>query len=591
MITYQVIIIIISLVFLMLVLLKEWIRPVMAFFLVCVALFLSGVIDAKDLLNGFSNEQLGVVLLLLLLSDVIRKTGILELGLKNLIKKDLSYRRFLIRIMVAGAGISAFVNNTPLVAITTPYVYDWGKRNKISPSKLLMPVTFAITLGGTITLIGTSTNVIVNGFITEAGLHPLNMFDFTAIGIPLALIGIFYLLFIGYKSLPDRKDALADFEKHSKDYLVETEVKSGSDLIGKTVEGAGLRNLRGLFLVEIIRKKEKITPAPPSEIIEEGDRLMFAGDTTTIIDLVNSKSNLGLPKFSSMLDQEHAEIVEVVVASDSVLIGKAVKEAEFRSRYDAAIIAIKRNGERISGKIGEVRLKAGDLLLLITGKDFYSHASETGDINLISKIREIRNYSPVKIAILIGATLIAFILPAIGILTLFKTLLLLMIVIGSMKIVKLGDIKRGFDVDLYMILALALAIGKAITNSGADKYFADKLISVLSPFHSNIALLAGVFIITNVFVLLINNRAAVAIAFPVALALATKLHLNPTPFFLAIAIAGSSTFMTPFCYQTNLMIYGPGGYKFKDYVRTGGGLTLLYFIVSITMLSLLYPLN
>ena len=590
MLSTEIFIVIAVILFLIISLYKDWMRPVIVFFIAAVVLFVAGITDAKDFLTGFGNEQIAVVFLLLMLSDIIQKTGLLDIALKTLIKPNLTYKGFLGRMMICIAPISAFINNSPLVAITTPYAYDWAKRNKISPSKVLMPLSFAIVVTGTITLIGTSTNLVVNGFAIDANLNPMKMFDLTPIGIAVSILGIIYLYFIGSKLLPDRKDALTDFNQKSREYLVETQVSLQSNFIGKTVEQAGLRNLRGLFLVEIIRKSETIAPAPPSEIICQDDILIFAGETATIIDLLNSSNDLTLPKYSSMLKQENAEIVEVVISSDSSLIGKIVKDADFRAKYDSAIVAVNRNGERVSGKIGEVKLHSGDLLLLVIGKDFYSQSEESGDLHVISKLKEIRNFQKKKIWILVAATLTAFLLPAFGVLTLFKTLLILMCVIAMLGIVKLGDIKRSFDIDLFVILALALGIGKAITKSGADQFFADGIIRSLHTFDSKLAILAGVYLMTNILVLMINNRAAVAIAFPIAVAAAQKIGVDTMPFILAVTFAGSSTFMTPFCYQTNLMIYGPGGYKFKDYLRVGWGLTLIYAVTVIFMIGYIYKL-
>lgn len=590
MLSSQVIIVIIVILFLIISLYKDLMRPVMIFFIASITFFASGIIDAKDLLSGFANEQIVVVLLLLILSDIIQKTGILDITLKGTFSEKISYKSFLARMLPSIAGVSAFVNNTPLVAIMMPYVYNWAKKKGVSTSKVLIPLSYATILGGTITLVGTSTNLVVNGFTVDAGLKPLGMFDFTYVGIPVTVLGILYLFFIGPRLLPDRKDALSEFSQNSREYLTETQVPAGSTFIGKTVEQAGLRNLRGLFLVEIIRKETKITPAPPTEIIRQDDILIFAGETSTLIDLLKNPNDLILPVHSSMLQQKYAEIVEVVVAGDSPLIGKIVKEGNFRAKFDSAIVGISRNGERISGKIGEVKLRAGDLLLLVTGRDFYVRTEGSGDIYIISKIRELSNFRKEKIWIFAGATLAAFLLPAFGILTLFKTLLLLMVLIAALGIVRLSDLKRSIDVDLFIILALSIGIGKAVSKSGADKLFAENIINLFQPFNSSVAILLGIYLVTNILAMLVTNKAAVAITFPIAIATAAKLGIDPKPFILAVAFAGCAEFMTPYGYQTNLMVYGPGGYKFKDYIRVGWGLTLLFMLTCVGVLGYLYKL-
>jgi di/tricarboxylate transporter len=526
----------------------------------------------------------------LVISDVIQRSGILDVLLKNIFSQKLSYRSFLGRMMVSSALVSAWVNNTPLVAMLMPYVYDWGRKKEIAPSKLLIPLSYATILGGTITLVGTSTNLVVNGFVIDAGLKPLNLFDFSPVGIPLTIFGIAYLYFWGPRILPERKDALTDFGKMSREYLVETLVAPQSVFIGQTVEQAGLRNLRGLFLVEIIRKGLRLVPVSPDEVIQEEDILIFAGDTDTIIDLVKSPKELTIPKYSAMFQQANAQIVEVVLTANSTLIDKNVKEAGFRAKYDAAIVAINRNGERLSGKIGDVELKAGDLLLLITGRDFYSLTEEGKDFYIISKLREIKNLQKSKLFFLIGGTISAFFLSAIGVVTLFKSLLILLCLIALLGISSPREIKRSLDIDLFVILALSIAIGKAISKSGADLIFANWTIEFLSPLGSNAFILLGVYLATNILAMLITNKAATAITFPIAIATASSLGVSYVPFALAVALAGSCEFMTPFGYQTNLMVYGPGGYKFKDYLKIGWGLTLIYMLTCVGILSSIYGL-
>lgn len=586
----EIAIVILVIAFLIFFLYTDLVRPVIVFFIATVALFAFGIIDSKDLLSGFANEQIVVILLLLILSDVIQKAGMLDLAFRRIFTSGLSYKSFLLRMLPGVAGVSAFVNNTPLVAILIPHVYGWAKKKNISPSKVLMPLSFVTILGGTITLIGTSTNLVVNGFVTDAGMAPLGIFDFAIVGIPVTVLGILFLYFLGSRLLPDRKDALSEFKQKSREYIAEAQVSAQSQHIGKTVESAGLRNLRGLFLIEISRNEQKIKPVSPKEIIQENDVLIFAGATETIIDLLKSPREFTLPEHPSMLNNDGAEVVEVVVSAESPLIGKTVKETNFRGMYDAAILAVNRNGEKISGKIGDMKLHGGDLLLVITGKDFFSRAEEARDFHIISKIREIRHVSKHKAWALGIGMAAAFLLPVFGILQLFQTLLILMCLIVLLKIIKPGELKKGLDIELFVILALSLALGKAISGSGADVLFAGSIIELLHPFNSSVAVLAGIYLVTNILAMLVTNKAAVAITFPIAVATAARLGLDPKPFILAVAFAGCAEFMTPYGYQTNLMVYGPGGYRFRDYLRVGWGLSLLFMISCVLILGYAYNL-
>lgn len=575
---------------LIVVLYKDLIRPVIAFFIVALVLLVTEVIATKDLMAGFANEQILVVLILIMLSDVIQRTAVVDLVFHKIFKPSMAYRSFLTLLGFLVAPISAFVNNTPLVAILMPYVYDWSKKKGISPSKVLIPLSYITILGGTITLVGTSTNLVVNGFVVDAGYPSLGMFDFTLIGIPIAIVGILYIAFLGPYLLPDRKDALSSFKEKSREYVTETILNSKSPLIGKSVEEAGLRKLQGLFLVEIIRGEERIAPVSPKQNLEANDKLIFAGETATIIDLIKSNNGIELPNSTKLTKDESMEVVEIVISANSDLIGKIVRDTNFRGKYDAAIIAINRNGERITGKLGEVELQTGDLLLLLTGDKFQNRATDEQDFYIISIVDKIHKMKPYKTYTVMLGTVLTFVSAAMGWTSLFEGLLLLMTLIAAMQIVRFNDIKRSFDVDMYLILVLALSLGKAIVNSGLDKEISNSLLNVVEPIGSNIAALALIYLITNILAMLVTNKAAVAIMFPVALSAANTLGLDPTPFFLAIAFAGCAEFMTPYGYQTNLMVYGPGGYKFKDYIKFGWGLSLLFFVTAVSILGYIYDL-
>ena len=575
---------------LIVVLYKDLVRPVIAFFIIALVLLITDTITTKDFMGGFANEQILVVLILIMLSDVIQRTAVMDLAFKNIFKPSMSYRGFLTLLGFVVAPISAFVNNTPLVAILMPYVYDWSKKKGISPSKVLIPLSYITILGGTITLVGTSTNLVVNGFVVDAGYPSLGMFDFTLVGISVAVVGILYIAFLGPSLLPDRKDALSSFREKSREYVTETFLKSNSPLIGKTVEEAGLRKLQGLFLVEIIRGDERIAPVSPKQSLEANDKLIFAGETSTILELIKTNNGIELPDSTRLSKNESMDVKEIVISSNSDLIGKIVKETNFRGKYDAAIIAINRNGERITGKLGEVELMTGDLLLLITGDAFEERSANEQDFHIISSVDKIHKIPLYKTYTVLLGTAAAFVVSAIGWMSLFESLLVLMSIIAMMQIVRFNDLKRSFDVDMYLILVLALSLGKAIVNSGLDKEISAGMLNVVEPIGSNIAALAIIYLVTNILAMLVTNKAAVAIMFPVALSAAKTLGLDPTPFFLAIAFAGCAEFMTPYGYQTNLMVYGPGGYKFKDYIKIGWGLSLIYFLVAVSILGYLYDL-
>ena len=576
---------------LMIVLYKDYMRPVVAFLLANIILLISDINQSSDVLAGFANEQLMVVLLLLVVSDVIQKTNVIEYIFSKFFKDGLSLRSFLIRMVPGVTTFSGFINNTPLVAMLLPYVNNWAERNKISPSKVLIPLSYATIIGGTLTLVGTSTNLVVNGFVQEAGFKPLGMFDFTIPGLVVAVVGIFYLVLFSGKLLPDRKTPIQNYKDAKREYLSELIVSTTSNLIGRTIEQAGLRNLKGLYLVEIIRNDQKITAVGPDEKINEKDILIFAGDTATILDLVKANNGLELPASVQPASTEKVNVVECIVSPDSSLIGNTVKDLNFRSRFDGSIIAVNRGENRIQGKIGEIKIQSGDLLLVLAGNDFEDRIRTTHDVYPVSQVHEFSNFNPIKSTVLILGLVAVFVLSALSVLTLFKGLLLLMCLIVLLNIIKYNELSKNIDFDLYFVLALALGLGKSISNSGLDKEIAFGVNSIAGLVESKALLLLAIYVVTNLLAVLVTNKAAVAIMFPVTVEILRQLGVaDMTPFFLAIAFAGSAEFLTPYGYQTNLMVYGPGGYKFKDYLKFGWPLTLLYTISVVTVLSLVYGL-
>ncbi|MDY6801697.1 MAG: SLC13 family permease [Bacteroidota bacterium] len=591
MITFELIVVFIVILFILFSLYQELLGTTFTFVIAVVALGFFGILTPREILNGFANEQLAVIILLLVLGDIIRQAGVVEILFDRIFKSAKSYRGFLSRMTIIISGFSAFLNNTPLVAVMMPYVNNWCKRNNISPSKFLMPLSYAAILGGCATLIGTSTNLIVNGMVIDQQIFPemdsLNIFEFAYVGVPMIFIGFFYLLFFGEKLLPNKLDLIEKFSTNTREYLVEAEIRKDSKLIGKTIEEANLRNLKGLFLVEIIRKSFKISSVKPNVILQKDDILIFAGDTETIVEMINSDIGLRLPSVGMLYKKKQTEVVEIVISHNSSMINKTVKEIRFRAKYDAAVIAVHRNGERISGKIGDIIIKPGDVLLLFTGADFISRSSHTQDFYFISKVKDFQKIEAYKVWTLLGGTVLTILLAALNIVSLFMGLVVLLMVVIAMKIANPKELYKAVDYNLAMIIALALALGTAMMKSGAAELIADLVITAFLPL-GRIGLLFGIYFITAILAAYITNKAAVAIIFPISLTMAANLDLNPVPFVLVVSFAAAANFITPHGYQTNLMVYGPGGYSFKDFFRVGAPLTLIYMVVTVFILNLIY---
>ncbi len=588
---FDVVIVFIVIAFILVSLYKELLGAAFTFFIAAMVLGFFGVLTPKEILAGFANEQIAVILMLLLLGDAIRQISVIEIFFSRIFPRTSGYRGFLSRIMLWIGGFSAFLNNTPLVAVMMPYVHNWSKRNGISPSKLLLPLSYAAILGGCVTLIGTSTNLIVNGMVIEQTIFPemeeLHMFDFFWVGFPMLIIGFLYLFFFGYKLLPNRNTIVKDITETERKYLVEAVVRSSSKLVGKTIDESGLGNEKGLFLAEVVRGKYTFQVFDKEFVLEAGDLLRFGGESEDIANLLSDGSGLTLPTVGMMSKLKRADVVEIVISHNSSLISKEVREINFRGKYDSVLLAIHRNGERIKGKIEEVKLKAGDVILLLAGDNFMSRSQDDIDFYLISKVKEVRKPERYKVWTLFGGTLLAIFLAAVNLIPLFMGLLVVLVVINILKVVSAKDLPKSIDYNLAVIIALSLALGTAMIKTGVADMIANLIISVLFPL-GNLFILCGIYAITTVLAAYITNKAAVAIVFPISLTAAHTLGLNPLPFALVVSFAAAANFLTPIGYQTNLMVYGPGGYTFKDFFKIGWPLTIIYMIVTVLILNYMY---
>lgn len=570
---------------------KEVVKPVMVFVVAITILMVAKIITPKEALSGFANEQIAVIFLLLIISDVIKRSAALDYSIFRLFRPNLSYKQFLFRMSGSVATISAFVNNTPLVALMMPYVYDWAKRKNISPSKVLMPLSMAAIIGGTVTLIGTSTNLVVSGLAVDAGLPPLQMFDFTPIGLPIMILIVLYISLFSKRLLPDRTDALTDFKEHTREYLIETRVPASSGFVGKSLDDNKLRQLRGLYVVEIIRGEKTIAPVSPKEVIRADDILIFAGEMDTVIDLLNTPGDLVPADYSEYPTTGKVEVIEVIVAPNSSLINKPINQTNFRETFDAGIIAVNRAGGKLSGKVGDIELRNGDLLLVVAGRGFRKRSDQNRDLILVSKRREINPSDKSAIKWILLAIAAAFVLEANNIMSLFMSMFLITGAIALAGIVTVEDVKKSLDLELMVMLALAIGVGKSISNSGADQLFAKEVIGLTSSMHETMGVLFGLYLVTNILTMFVTNAAAVAITFPIAVATGHQIGMtNMTPLLLTIAFASSADFITPFGYQTNLMVFGPGGYRFADYIRYGIIPTFIYMAMTIFGIAWWYHL-
>jgi di/tricarboxylate transporter len=551
-------------------------------------LSVSGILTSADALIGFSNSGLITVAAMFVVAAGIHASGGVDLLVNKVMGNPVNERTALLRVFIPVAFLSAFLNNTPVVATMIPAIKSWSKKINISSSKLMIPLSYAAILGGTITLVGTSTNLIVNGqYQLLTGNPGFSLFDITLVGLPAALSGMLFIYCFFPHWLPDYKDE--NPFKNLREFTVEVSVKKNGPLVGKSIRTAGLRNLRRLYLVEIQRASATLSAVSPEEILCESDNLVFAGDTEAITELLNIK---GLESSGSVEQRKAADalnhLVEVVVSPHCGAIGEAIKETNFRQRYGASIVAIARNGERIRGNLGTTLLQAGDTLLLETRPSFISRQKYNKDFLLVSEIDYAKpQHEKAGLAwlILVGAIVVAG-LDLISMLNAALIAAALMLLTGCLKP---QQAERSLDLSVLITIAASFALGMALQNTGVARVLADQIVTWSS--GDAIILLILTYIFVSILTEVITNNAAALLMMPIVMEITHSASLNPVPFTLAIMMAASASFATPLGYQTNLMVYGPGNYRFTDFLKVGLPMNIFMAIVVLLLLIAIYPLT
>lgn len=539
-------------------------------------LLVAGILTPAQAAEGFGNEGMLTVAVLFVVAAGIESTGAMDWVVRRVLGRPQTVLSAQIRMMVPAAGISAFLNNTPVVAMMLPIVQDWAKRIGISPSKLLMPLSWATILGGTVTIIGTSTNLVVTGLAAKRFDMSFNIFEIAPIGLIVVGIGLAYITLLARWLLPDRRGKIASPE-NARDYSVAFQVETGSPVVGLTIEGAGLRHLPGLYLVEIERDGETIAAVSPETRLRAGDILVFVGLLESVVDLRKIRG------LSPAADDQVRKVggpasgrrlVEAVVAYNSPLAGKTVREAAFRTRYKAAIIAVHRSGERLRGKIGDIEMRFGDTLLLETQPTFLDTYRNDRSFALVSQVNR---SAPVRHDRgWIAATLLLFMVlsNALGYTNLFAAGLMCagaMLITGCLSG---STARRALDVNVLLAIAASFSVGTALETTGAAQFLGEALVQLTAPL-GKLGALGGVYLAVMLLTEMITNNAAAALLFPVAMSAAEAAGIEARPMCYIVMFAASASFMTPIGYQTNLMVFGPGGYRFGDFIRFGAPLQLL----------------
>lgn len=532
------------------------------------ALFISSLVSTEQVIQSFSNKGLLTLMLLMICSVALEKTKLLRVITSYVI--DHNYGLSWLRLFGLTTVSSAILNNTAVVSTMLAPIRN-NPHHKAS--KLLLPLSYAAILGGSLTLVGTSTNLIVNSLAIDFGLPSLQFFDFTAVGLCL-VFGCGLLLFVLSPLLPEHGKS----HVHIRDYIIDMEVSADSDLVGKSVDTNGLRHLESLFLVEILREGRLLSPVKPQEVILKGDRLLFSGDIQKVTILTQFD---GLSLFASDSGLPLDNLSEVVIRPESHLVGKTLKLVGFRALFDAAVVAIKRDGQPLSGKLGEVTLEAGDYLVLAVGQDYSSRNNISKNFYLLNEVETEQYLVGWKEKLAVGGFLGSILLAALGLLPLFKVMLILLGILLLSGCLTASEVLQRLPKNIWLIISSALLLSQALTNSGAFdglELMVNAYDHLFTPFIGLVVVYCLAWMMTE----LVTNNAAAALVFPISIELASSLSSNTQAYVLAVAFGASASFISPYGYQTNLMVFNAGQYKLQDFVKVGVPMCLLYGVIVLT---------
>jgi len=551
-------------------------------------LAIAGVLSPSQALAGFSNPAIATIAGLFLVAAGIRATGLIDRVTQAMFGERASLRSVLARTTTLSAFGSAFMSNTAIVAIGIPTLDQWARRRGISPSKLLIPLSYASIIGGISTLIGTSTNVVMDGLMRQNQIAGLGFFELAVVGVPVLLVGVLYLTFIAPHLLPERVTPTEPMNDVTE-FVTDIEVEDSSDLVGRTVKDAGLDDVEQLYVVRIQRSASVVIPVEPGERLASGDRLTFAGDLEHIVELLHLDGLHAVTTEDPPDEDPTWQMYHAVVPKGSPLVGTRLKEAEFRARYNASVVAVQRRGEQVRQNLGDATLRAGDTLILEASPDFDHAHREYSELFVVSPLKGPRPRETDKQGLAMSLLVGMIVAAASGLLPLpiaSPAAGLLMILTGC---VSPDEARRSVNWSVLVAIGSAIGIANALDVSGAAAIMSTG-IGQLADVVGAWGLLLGVFFGTVLLTEMIINQAAAALMFPVALALAATQGIDPRPLVLTATVAASMSFSTPLNYQTNLMVYGPGKYRFSDFTKVGIPLQIVLSIVAVAIIQYVWPL-
>ena len=553
-------------------------------------LSITGILKPEEALSGFANTGLMTVAAMFIVAAAIRASGGVDLVVERVLGRPAGPRGALVRLMLPVVGLAAFLNNTPVVATMIPAVSQWARRIKVPSSSLMIPLSYASILGGTITLIGTSTNLVVNGqYQVLTGRPGFALFDIAPIGLIVALAGTLFVVFAAPTLLKVRRSPDQTFAD-TRSFTFEVAVARDGPLVGKTIQQAGLRHLERIYLAEIERDGSVITAVAPEEMLRGGDRLVFVGETEAIVDVLRVNGLVAAVGSQPALERNVPErrLVEAVVAEHCEVVGHTIRDGRFRDRYGAVVLAVARNGEHIRGRLSSIILEPGDLLLLEARPAVVGRLKQSRDFLLMNVLEhELPDHSHALISWAILGGIIA--LATTGLMSMLNAALLGVAAMLATRCIGVNEARRALDLPVLVTIAASFALGNALEKTGAAEYLGNGIVAAAG--NDAWLLLALTYLSVMLLTELITNNAAAMLMLPVVLAITQAAGLNDVPYVMAVMMAASASFATPIGYQCNLMVYGPGGYRFSDFLRIGVPMNLLMALVTIAAIPFIWPLQ
>jgi di/tricarboxylate transporter len=585
------------------ILMKDRMRPGVTLFTVVVLMMVAGVIDSKEALAGFSNRGMITVALLYLVSEGVSRSGALnKFAALMLPTKKGPMTGMLARMMVPVSCLSAFLNNTPIVIIFAPMIKRWAEIMKVPMQKFLIPLSYATILGGLCTVVGTTTNLVVDGMMIAETGKGMPIFEIGKVGVPIAIVGLIYIIFASRYFLPGGQSKAKTSEGNTpKEYYYDVTIHAASKFAGKSVEHGELEGLGDMRIISVGRGDEVILTAKADAVVlEAGDKLVLAGNSKALSRLMLMPDLVlnCLHDSDEAFREQATKQVEAVLAPRFPGIGKTLTEFNFYRHYGAIVMSLHRNGQRITSGLDKIRLTEGDNLVLLTNDSFIETWGESSVFYLLAETDEVKKparnrkriFAMVLTAVMIFGAAIGenIALPWDFKVDMLSMAALTAVIMAWTNMFPPKKYTKFISWDVLITIACAFAISKGMINSGMAAFIAEHTIGAVYDWGPH-AVLAVLFLITMLFTEVITNNAAAALAFPIALEASKQLGVDPYPFFITICMAASASFLTPIGYQTNLIVQGIGNYRFGDFVKVGLPLSVIVFLMSITLIPLIWP--